>query len=320
MLLQLLILAGSFLLLSWAANWLVRGIEDISKYLQWKSFVVAFFIMAIGGTIPNLFLGISSAFHGVPELSFGDMIGNNMVTLTVVIMAAVLFSGAILTDSKIIQKATLFTMIAVILPLLLVADGTLGRGDAIALMLVFAAYVIWLFSKRKHFGDLVEEQEQELTPTRSFRKFLKALVLVSAGLVMLIGAAEGIVRATSFFSLQLSIPLAYMGILVTGFVNAIPEAYFSVVAARRKQNWIVLGSILGAVMFPATFVMGTVALIHPIEITEFSAFAIGRAFLLIAALLFLIFVKTAQKISNREALLLFLLYVLFLFTQIKLMG
>jgi len=42
--------------------------------LGWREFVVAFFIMALAGSLPSLFLGINSAIQGIPELSFGDIV------------------------------------------------------------------------------------------------------------------------------------------------------------------------------------------------------------------------------------------------------
>ena len=78
----------------------------------------------------------------------------------------------------------------------------------------------------------------------------------------------------------------------------------------------ILGNLMGSVMITATLVLGTVALICPIKFFDFSLLAIGRIFLLISAIFFLIFLRTGKKISRREAIFLFLIYIFFILSQI----
>ena len=66
----------------------------------------------------------------------------------------------------------------------------------------------------------------------------------------------------------------------------------------------ILGDLMGAVIVPATLVLGIVALIRPIKITDFSSLAIARIFLIISAISFLFFLRTGKKITRKEALFL----------------
>jgi len=70
---------------------IVKSLIKIAKFLGWKEFVVSFLVMAFVGSLPNLFVGISSALHNIPQLSFGDIIGGNVVDLTLSVALA-LFS------------------------------------------------------------------------------------------------------------------------------------------------------------------------------------------------------------------------------------
>ena len=78
----------------------------------------------------------------------------------------------------------------------------------------------------------------------------------------------------------------------------------------------ILGNLMGSVIIISTFVLGIVALIHPIEIPDFSPFAIARLFLVAAALLFFFCVKTDQKVTRKEAVLLLLIYIIFFAVEI----
>jgi len=62
--------------------------------------------------------------------------------------------------------------------------------------------------------------------------------------------------------------------------------------------------------------LGIVSLIAPIKIVDFSPFIIARIFLIIAVLSFFILIKTGQKITRREGLVLIGIYIAFLIVEI----
>ncbi|MCH7604523.1 sodium:calcium antiporter [Patescibacteria group bacterium] len=311
---HLLLLLFSAILMAWAANRLVQGITNVARYLKWLEFVIAFFVMALAASIPNLFVGISSALHGIPELSFGDVVGNSVIDLTLVAGLAVLLGANLISESKLVQTSSFFTIIIAILPLLLILDGQLGRGDGAALIFIFILYSIWLFSHRKDFVKTLDRSPEE--PIERFQTFLWSIVQIILGIVLILIAAEGIVRAATFFAAEFHIPIAMIGILVLGTGNALPEIYFAIASAKKGKTLLILGTLMGSVVVLATLVLGIVALIHPIEIEDFSPFQTARFFLIISALFFLIFSRTDRRISKREALFLIFLYILFVAAEI----
>ncbi len=304
----------SFALLFWSAKLLVDALTRVARFLEWREFVVAFFVMAIAGSLPNLFVGISSALHKIPQLSFGDIVGGNLVDLTMVAALAALIAKGLPARSRMVQTSSIFTICIAILPLLLILDGVLGRGDGIFLILVFAFYVFWLFSKEERFKKVYEENK--ISTAKEFKVFIKDLGKVILGIIFLLAAAEGIVKSAQFFAGSFNLPIAIIGILIIGLGNALPEAYFAIASARKGQTWMILGNLIGSIMVPATLVLGIVALICPIEIVDFSPFAIGRLFLVISAIFFLWVVRSGQKITKKEALFLLGTYILFVIVEI----
>ena len=312
--LYILIFLASCVLLYFAGNWVIGGLMRIAKFLGWKEFVVAFFVMAFAASLPNLFVGISSAFHRIPQLSFGDIVGGNLVDLTIVVALAALVAKGLPAESRMVQTSSIFTILIAILPLLLILDGKLGRGDGILLILVFFLYIFWLFSKKERFAKVYEGETESIA--KEFKIFFKSLGKIIFGIILLLLAAEGIVRSAAFFAQSLNLPLALIGILIVGLGNALPETYFAVISAKKGETWMILGNLMGSVIVPATLVLGIVALICPIEIIDFSPFAIARFFLIISALFFLFFVRTGRKITRKEALFLLLIYIAFVATEI----
>jgi len=312
--LYILIFLTSCILLYFAGNWVIGGLMRTAKFLGWKEFVVAFFVMAFAASLPNLFVGLSSVFHKIPQLSFGDIVGGNLVDLTIVVALAALVAKGLPAESRMVQTSSIFTILIAILPLLLILDGKLGRGDGILLILVFFLYIFWLFSKKERFAKVYDGETESIA--KEFKIFFKSLGKIIFGIILLLLAAEGIVRSAAFFAQSLNLPLALIGILIVGLGNALPETYFAVISAKKGETWMILGNLMGSVIVPATLVLGIVALICPIEIIDFSPFAIARFFLIISALFFLFFVRTGRKITRKEALFLLLIYIAFVAAEI----
>jgi cation:H+ antiporter len=109
--------------------------------------------------------------------------------------------------------------------------------------------------------------------------------------------------------------LTFIGALIVGFWTALPELSFCFQAAKKSQDWMIVGDVMGSVILTTTLVLGTVSLISPIKNLSFSQLLVARIFLLISAILFFVFVRTDKKITKKEGFFLIFLYFLFLFTQ-----
>ena len=309
----ILIFVGSFAILFFSSNFLVGGLTKLSKFIGWKEFVVSFLIMAFATTIPNFFIGIISALNKVPELSFGDVVGTNIADLTLVIALSALVSKMGLSvPSRTVQGSSLFTIGVAVLPLILIQDGTLSRLDGILLLGAFAAYIAWLFNKKERFEKIYVGASEKLT----LNFFTKNIVLFFCSILLLLISAQGIVKSAVFFSGFLRLPLSLIGILIVGLGTALPELSFTLQAARKSQDWMIVGDVMGSVIMTATLVLGIVALICPIKIVDFSPFAIGRIFLIISAIFFLLFIRSGRKITRREALFLLGIYITFVLVEI----
>lgn len=307
------IISCGFLL--WSGNFLVGALNKIAKFLGWKEFVVAFFIMALATSIPNFLVGIVSAFNVIPEISFGDIVGANIIDLSLVMGIAALISKAGLAASgRTVQGSSIFTIGAAILPLILIQDGLLSRIDGVLLLSVFFMYLSWIFRKRERFEKVYDGISEAL----SLRFFFKNLILIFSSVLLLILAAQGIVKSAIFFAEYFNLPISLIGILIIGLGTTLPEASFTLQAARKGQDWLVLGNLMGSVVITTTLVLGMVALIYPIKISNFSPYAIARIFLIISALFFLFSVRTGHKITKKEALFLIFIYLAFVVAEILL--
>ncbi len=270
--------------------------------------------MSVATSLPNLFTDFNAALQGKLELAFGDIIGGNMVDLTLVLAIAVFFSKkGIPAKSEMVQKSAVFTAIIAVLPLLLVFDGNLNRIDGIILILSFLLYSWWIFSEKDHFQK--KYSSHHTTPVAGFKEFVKSLLKVIILLILLVAASISVVNSAQFFADNLGISLGLVGMLILGLGNSFPETYFAVVSARKNENWLVLGDLMGSVIVCTTLVLGIIALLFPFEIKDFSPFIIARIFLITAAIFSLWFIKSNKKITKKEGLFLLFVYIIFLLVE-----
>lgn len=306
-----------FLLLHFSAEWVIKGVGEVARFLKWREFIVSFFVMAIVASLPNFFIGTISSINKIPELSLGDIIGGNIIDLTLVVALAVfLAKKELVIKSKVVQKSAFFTAAIAILPFLLILDKKLSRLDGIFLWIIFIFYNIWLFSK-KHLSQEIPFEKEKKNVFKEILNFFLSLKKIIFGSILCFLASFLIVKSMKFFSENFNVSFLMLGFLPVAFGNCLPEIYFSILAVRKKENWMFLGNLMGAVVGTSTFVLGTVALFSPFEIKETSAVFFARLFLLVSALFFALFLKTESKITKKEAIFLLFVYFLFLFCESK---
>jgi cation:H+ antiporter len=308
-----LIVSVFFLIIS--SKWLIKSLTIIAQFLGWREFVFALFLMAFAGNLPNLFVGISSILQGVAHLSLGEILGGNIVDLTIAAaLAAIISKNGLTVQSRTVQGTVIFVFIIALLPLFLIHDFYLSRFDGLILIFSFFIYLFWLFSKEERFARVFDENKNNI----ELKSVLKNFAVLIGAFVLLLLAAEGVVRSSIFFAEISGLPLILIGILIIGAGNALPEIFFSIQAARRGDDWMVIGALMGAVISAAALTLGIIALLSPIHITasDFSLLTITRIFLIIAAIFFLLFIRSGHRITRKEGLVLLIIYLSFVVAQV----
>ncbi len=294
-----------------SSRFVIDSLKRISYQLGWKEFVVAFFTASIGAVLPELFIGIRSAIEGVPELALGNIMGQNIILFTLSVAICTFILGEITVKSKTVRMGTGFALLSAGLPFLLLYNGMLSRLDGIILILFFLIYVRWFFGDRDRFVKNYGDQEKVETSSNIF----KDAGVIVGGLFIIIIAAEGIIITAGEFAVSMGIPIGVVGLTIVGAGVALPETFLSARLALKGQSWMILGGLMGAIAISSTLVLGIVALINPIIISDFNPYHTGRFFLLFGGATLWFFIRTSNKITKKEAWILFVIYILFLFFE-----
>jgi len=291
----------------------VKNIIRFSHILGISVFVISFFLMGVASAIPNLFLGISSALKNIPELSLGDVFGNNFLNLTLVISLAILFSKSkkIEIQSSLIRESFVFMTLSALAPLFLAADGVISRYDGLFLLILFVFYVWWSFSRRDYVYEEVYKKTISIEKILKEWEGYKAILKIIFGLIILFLSAQGIIFSSKYFANYLNLPLIIIGIFIVGFGDALPEIYFAFSSTRKGETQMIFGNMIGSVIAPATLVLGIVSLISPIYVRNFAFLEFNRLIYILVILLLLWFVEKNKELNLKNALILILIYIIF---------
>lgn len=303
----------SCMVLVWAGGKTVIALSRIARILKWKEFAVASLIMAIGSSLPEFFVGIVSAINHKPQLSLGNVLGSNIIALTLVIFIAAILLRQVKISQKAIRRTVSLATIYIILPLVLMADGKLSRLDGLIMLASFVFYLRHFFNQQKRFAKPFNHYEK--TPQEKLKIFFRELGIFLFSLLLFLLSAEGIIFSASKISALSHLSLAIMGVLGIALGTSLPEITFAIRSIKLGHKEMVLGDALGSVMVNTGLVLGTTVLIAPFKIQTPELYLNPIIFSILVSVIFFVFSKTKNEITRREGSILFLIYLFFVIIE-----
>lgn len=306
----ILLFVASCIVLVLSGSFLVRSLLVITRFLKLTEFVGAFIIMAFSTSLPELFIGISSALAENSALAFGTVIGSNIADLTLVGGVAVILARNVNITQLHIRKDVLFMIGIAALPMILMFIGhELSRIDAGILLVVFALYMYRLIKTKKEYTKKMKNTVNRWWVAGSFLLFIISLIL-------LYGSSHYVVQYGTELALGLALPPIFIGLFFLALGTSLPELVFEARAMLQNHPQMALGDLIGSVVMNSTLVLAVTALIFPIT-TNFFLFLTSALFMILATLLFAAFVRSGRKFTYLEGISLLILYVLFIIVELN---
>jgi cation:H+ antiporter len=305
---QILILTISLALLAKSASVVVQNLVKTANILRWSTFIVSFIALGLASSTPEFFVGINAALDNTPQLSLGNVIGASIVLLTLLTGLTALISGKVIVDSTFTNKDLIIMNGVIILPVVLLYDGSLDRIDSIIMFVAYLGYVLRIYKGRHKLSHPISK----ISNNHELQKSLVFLLLGFVGLAIASNFAVDSARAIAEF---LNIPILLIGILVFSLGTNFPELIIALTAVRRRQKAIVIGNVLGSTA-TNTLVISIVSFISPFEIQDFNLFKLSVFFLIVAIASFSFFVKSKNEITRVEGFFLLSVYVFFILSEV----
>jgi len=265
MLLSIPALLTGLLLLVWAAERLVEGAAALATRAGSSPLLVGLVVVGFGSSSAELAVALTAAWQGHPALALGSAWGANIVNMSLVLGLTVLVAP-IAARSPVLHREMPLLLAATVLSAALVWDGVLSRLDAAVLLGGFVALLVWSWrqSRRSEPDELALETEQALlahplTHRQALRRALLALLVLGLGAALLVWGAVDVSHGLGVSDLTLGLGVVALGV-------TLPSLAICVAAARKGEDDLALGHVLGAGLFNTLAVAGLAGLIEPLDV------------------------------------------------------
>ena len=310
------ILALSFILYK-ASDYLVGAIHDLSGKTIFSVFFLASIFTGVATSIPELFVGITSAVEKNSEFGFGNAIGSNIANIALIMPIAILVSGMVLNIKRahFSRQTILILLTASLFPFLLGADGTLSRIDGIFLLFLFFVYAIYIFNKRPSGVYGFRNVLARIVTSFENKNIVRAATVAIGSTILMMFAAHFLLKSSLLLAHLLGIQPFLVALFIVAPGTSLPELFVAMVAIRKKEIDVLYGDIYGSLVANANLVVGLTALASPIRISVFSHYSLSIAALIITFSLFFIFSFTKRRFEKWEAIVLLGIYILFFLAE-----
>ncbi len=296
-----------FLVLSKSADLIVLNLKKIGKKLGIKIFFLGLMLGAIT-SLPELAIGINSLIKDVPDISFGHLMGGNIVLLGLILAISIILNRKIKTESS--SKPFLITLLYLFLPLILALDGQLGYFNGLILILGYILLIYYLYrdNKKKEFIK-INIIDRDTTS--------KNIIFIIIGLLGVMLSSELIVRTTLFVLEDFNISPFIVGLLFYSVGTNLPELTIALRSFKRKVEELSFSNLIGATI-SHILILGVFSFIKTINIEIDSSYVFLTIFTLIFFILLYIFYRSNRLLSRLEGYALLFMYLIFVAGQIYL--
>ena len=261
--LALAFVAGGLYVLAWSADRFVEGAEVVARALGVSPFIIGMVIVGFGTSAPELAVSALSGVAGHSNLSLGNAYGSNIFNIAAILGIAVLIRPIAVRPVITFGAVPMVAVASAASCIFVCLGGEFSRLDGLLCLALFAillpAYCL-IDRNGKGNADAGGIAPLPANETPSCRHPCLALV---GGLLLLIASSHILVWGAVGLARSFGVSELLIGLTVIAAGTSLPELASAIASARRGQNELTLGNIIGSNFFNALAVVGTSGAISP---------------------------------------------------------
>ncbi len=310
MIISILILIAAFIILIKSADYFVSGASSLASHFKVSKMVIGLTIVAFGTSAPELAVSVQSLINGSGDLVLGNVIGSNIINILLILGISSLIVPISIKSNTIRKEIPICILVTILLSVLFFdislsgsTQNMISRSDGIVILLFFAIFVYYLFSimRNKTVDELPEENNTSL---------LKSILMTVAGIILIIISSDLVVNEAVNIAHVLNISERMISLTIIAFGTSLPELITSIVAAKKREQDILVGNIIGSNIFNICIVIGIPsALIGSIIPSGFSL--IDFVIFILSAILLFIFARRKSAIKRYHGIAMLILFALY---------
>jgi len=317
---QVISLIALCLILIYSTGLIVHSLKSLVRLSKLGAYGITAFVLAISTSLPELIVSIVASIEGNTSLVLGNIIGSNIADLSLVVGGASIFGGSLAVSGTILKRDIYLTGVAGLLPIFLIADGTLSRPDGIVLLVIYLILVSTFL--RSHHQSLAKNA-MSVSPLRRLlsmvingngRSTLGKFIL---GISLLLISSHLIVKISSALAISTGLSTLFIGLFIVAVGTSLPELAFEIKAVASGQTKMALGDLLGSVVANSTLILGIASIIRPLTLTERGLIPYGTAIgaFTVMYITFILFIRSKKKLEWWEGTILVIAYIAFIFIE-----
>jgi len=233
----------------------VRGTVGLARWARLSAGIIGATVAAFATSSPELSVGINAALSGTPDISFGDVLGSNIINVAL-ILGLVLLIGPLHCTRRAVQRDYPAALLAPVVIGVLAIDGRLSRIDGFILLVVFLLWIMAVIVELRRQRSAVSEV---LGESRGWLVSLQALT----GLGLLIAAGRLIVFGATGVGRSFGLAEFIIGAVIVAVGTSVPELATGVISKIRGHEEVGIGTLYGSNIFNSLLILGVVAVISP---------------------------------------------------------
>lgn len=313
MILNIILSIVGFAMLIKCADFFVDGASSFAAIFKIPTIVIGLTIVAFGTSAPELAISFSSHISGNTDMLFGNVLGSNIANIFVILGLAVLIVPFKIENDVIRKQIPILLLVtagAAVLFLSAPHNG-LSRSDGVILILFFSIFVYYLITILRNKNGKKDESK----PAKY--KLPMSILMMILGLGGIILGSNLVVSNLAAFAETIGISQKIISVTIISVGTSLPELVTTVMAAKKGENNMAIGNIVGSNIFNIAIVLGLPVLVLGDAFTE--AFGIvDIVFLLAAVVLLWIFTASDRRLRRYEGAVLvlgYLVYIGYIFLQ-----
>ncbi|WP_276257707.1 sodium:calcium antiporter [Haloglomus litoreum] len=277
----------------------VTAAADLALYYGVSAFFIGVTLISVGTSVPEMVTSVYAAYYGAGDLVVGNIVGSETAQITLAI-ALVAFIAPFVTERRNVLVYGSAMILAMIIMILTLDDGVIGRAEGFLMMLAYLQFIYTLYTNEG--GEEITEEVVEPTepPARS-------VAVIVVGLVFVVGGGQLMVTNGVALARLAGIPEYVVGLL-TGLGTTLPEIVVAGIAAHEGRGGISVGSILGSNITDPVFSLGVGALFFDVVVEDTATLLPSLTYMLAVSIAVLALFYWREGIDRRAAVLCLLLY------------
>ncbi|MBR6448727.1 MAG: calcium/sodium antiporter [Fibrobacter sp.] len=268
MILSVVAIVAGLIILVWSADRFVDGAVGVAQFLGMSTFLIGMVIVGFGTSAPEMVVSIFSAMNNSPQLALGNAYGSNIANIALILGATALIAPVVVKKQAMTRDIPILLVLTA-LTVFLLKDGNVSFADGTVLLMVFVAIMTFNIlsewkAKRKRKSGGGEALDSDTEPAEKV-SIGKSILLLIVGLGLLIASSRMLVWGAINVAQALGVSDLLIGLTIVAVGTSLPELASSIAAARRGENDLAVGNIIGSNIFNTLVVVGIAAVITPIK-------------------------------------------------------